>query len=156
MERVRGCGIAAWRARDPAGMSGESVREMRKASGGNQVVKIDIDRQKIKRNLQEHCALAAWLISRLQKGAQAREQRKSRLALVDRISLAPRQSLALVEAEGRRFLIGTSQDGGPVFYALDESPGPASSMASSARPAKTRATRNAAGSSANASARVSW
>jgi hypothetical protein len=43
-----------------------------------------------------------------------------RLALVERIALAPRQSLALVEAEGRRFLVATSAEGGPAFYALDE------------------------------------
>jgi hypothetical protein len=42
-----------------------------------------------------------------------------RLALVERIALAPRQSLALVEAEGRRFLVATSPEGGPAFYALD-------------------------------------
>ena len=45
-----------------------------------------------------------------------------RLALVERIALAPRQSLALVEAEGRRFLVATSPEGAPAFYALDESP----------------------------------
>jgi hypothetical protein len=40
--------------------------------------------------------------------------------LVERIALAPRQSLALVEAEGRRFLVATSPEGAPAFYALDE------------------------------------
>jgi flagellar biosynthetic protein FliP len=39
---------------------------------------------------------------------------------VERIALAPRQSLALVEAEGRRFLVATSPEGAPTFYALDE------------------------------------
>ncbi|MGC1463914.1 MAG: flagellar biosynthetic protein FliO [Terracidiphilus sp.] len=42
-----------------------------------------------------------------------------RLELLERISLAPHQSLALVEAEGRRFLVATSADGGPAFYPLD-------------------------------------
>ena len=42
--------------------------------------------------------------------------------LLERITLAPRQSLALVEAEGRRFLVATSADGAPAFYALDEKP----------------------------------
>ena len=42
------------------------------------------------------------------------------LALLERITLAPRQSLALVEAEGRRFLIATSAEGAPAFYALNE------------------------------------
>jgi hypothetical protein len=46
-----------------------------------------------------------------------------RLRLVERIALAPRQSLALVEAEGRRFLVATSAEGGPAFYALDERAG---------------------------------
>jgi flagellar biogenesis protein FliO len=110
---------------------------------------IAIDREKFGRILREHGGLAAWLMTRLREGAQAREQRKSRLALLDRISLAPRQSLALVEAEGRRFLVGTSPDGGPVFYALDGASGVA-------RPAKPRATRTPAVSSANVSARVSW
>jgi hypothetical protein len=39
--------------------------------------------------------------------------------LLERISLAPRQSLALIEAEGRRILVATSAEGGPAFYALD-------------------------------------
>ena len=42
-----------------------------------------------------------------------------RLELLERITLAPRQSLALVEAEGRRFLVATSAEGGPAFFALD-------------------------------------
>jgi hypothetical protein len=45
-----------------------------------------------------------------------------RLALVERISLAPRQSLALVEAEGRLLLVATSAEGGSAFYPLN--PGP--------------------------------
>jgi hypothetical protein len=43
--------------------------------------------------------------------------------LLERISLAPRQSLALIEAEGRRILVATSAEGGPAFYALDGNPG---------------------------------
>ena len=45
---------------------------------------------------------------------------RPRLELVERIALAPRQSLALVEAEGRRILVATSPEGGPAFYPLDE------------------------------------
>jgi flagellar biogenesis protein FliO len=60
--------------------------------------------------------LAGWLLSRL----RARGRRQPRLELVERIALAPRQSLALVEAEGRRFLVATSPEGAPAFYALDE------------------------------------
>jgi hypothetical protein len=108
------------------------------------------------RVLQERGGIAAWLMSRLQVGAHAREQCKSRLALLDRISLAPRQSLALVEAEGRRFLVGTSPDGGPVFYALDGFSEPARSTAAVAPPAKSRAIRTTAACPAGSSARVSW
>jgi flagellar biogenesis protein FliO len=60
--------------------------------------------------------LAGWVMARLGGG----RRREPRLALVERIALAPRQSLALVEAEGRRFLVATSAEGGPAFYALDE------------------------------------
>jgi flagellar biogenesis protein FliO len=48
-----------------------------------------------------------------------------RLELLERITLAPRQSLALVEAEGRRFLVATSAEGGPAFFALDSRQRPA-------------------------------
>lgn len=60
--------------------------------------------------------MAGWVVARLRK----RKGTAPRLALVERIALAPRQSLALVEAEGRRFLVATSAEGGPAFYALDE------------------------------------
>jgi flagellar biogenesis protein FliO len=60
--------------------------------------------------------LAGWLLNRLH--AVRRPER--RLAVIERISLAPRQTLALIEAEGRRFLVATSADGTPAFYALDE------------------------------------
>ncbi len=86
--------------------------------------------------------LAGWLLGRLRPGALTR----SRLELVERISLAPRQSLALVEAEGRRFLVATSPEGAPTFYALDE-------RSSAARP-RPFADRQAA--IARPAARVSW
>jgi flagellar biogenesis protein FliO len=60
--------------------------------------------------------LAGWLLGWL----KSRGRRQPRLELVERITLAPRQSLALVEAEGRRFLVATSPEGAPAFYALDE------------------------------------
>jgi hypothetical protein len=41
------------------------------------------------------------------------------MELLERIALGPRQNLALVEADGRRFLIATSGESGPVFLALD-------------------------------------
>ncbi len=60
--------------------------------------------------------MAGWLVGRL----KGRGRRQPRLEMVERIALAPRQSLALVEAEGRRFLVATSPEGAPAFYALDE------------------------------------
>ena len=60
--------------------------------------------------------LAGWLLAKL----RSRHGQQPRLALLERINLAPRQSLALVEAEGRRFLVATSQEGAPAFFALDE------------------------------------
>ena len=61
-----------------------------------------------------------WLMARLR-----RQRAEPRLTLVERITLAPRQSLALVEAEGRRLLVAISAEGGPAFYALDEPARPA-------------------------------
>lgn len=62
--------------------------------------------------------LAGWLWARLRGNTRPRPS----LALLEKITLAPRQSLALVEAEGRRFLVATSADGSPAFYALEEHP----------------------------------
>jgi flagellar biogenesis protein FliO len=59
--------------------------------------------------------LAGWLLERLRGTRRA----PPRLAVLERIALAPRQSLALVEADGRRFLVATSPEGAPAFYALD-------------------------------------
>jgi flagellar biogenesis protein FliO len=59
--------------------------------------------------------LAGWVLSRLRTARRP----QPRLVLLERIALAPRQSLALVEAEGRRFLVATSPEGAPAFYALD-------------------------------------
>jgi flagellar biogenesis protein FliO len=82
--------------------------------------------------------LAGWLLGRLR--GVARPQPK--LALLERITLAPRQSLSLVEADGRKFLIASSPEGAPAFYALDEQPRAAAS-------GRARA-------GAPVSARVSW
>jgi hypothetical protein len=62
---------------------------------------------------------AGWLLARL----HGRRRAEPRLALLERITLAPRQSLALIEAEGRRILVATSPEGGPAFYPLDENLG---------------------------------
>jgi flagellar biogenesis protein FliO len=81
--------------------------------------------------------LAGWLLSRFRAGGQQRP----RLELLERIALAPRQSLALVEAEGRRFLVATSPEGAPAFYALDE---------------RARQAVNRQASGLRQAARVSW
>lgn len=83
--------------------------------------------------------LAGWMLKRL------RVVRRSapKLAVLERISLAPRQSLALVEAEGRRFLVATSAEGTPAFYALDE-------------PARRTSQRPSGRSGTDHDARVSW
>jgi hypothetical protein len=65
---------------------------------------------------------ARWLLARWngrRREGDALDQRQTRLH-------APRQSLALIEAEGRRILVATSAEGGPAFYPLDE---PANSRA---------------------------
>jgi len=87
--------------------------------------------------------LAGWLLGRLRAGGRERP----RLELVERITLAPRQSLSLVEAEGRRFLVVTSPEGSPAFYALDERPMPARPRSNVVR---------IDGSMRQAAARVSW
>lgn len=76
--------------------------------------------------------LAGLLLARL----RGKQRSAPRLELLERISLAPRQSLALVEAEGRRFLVATSQDGAPAFCALERQP--RSPMRPPTRAAETR------------------
>jgi flagellar biogenesis protein FliO len=58
---------------------------------------------------------AGWLLSFLRKEPRPRP----RLSLLERINIAPRQSVALIEAEGRRFLVATSVEGAPAFHPLD-------------------------------------
>ena len=65
---------------------------------------------------------------------------RPRLALIERIALAPKQSLALVEAEGRRFLVATSAEGSPVFYPLDAK-APSGESIRSAIPRQIRSAR---------------
>jgi len=59
---------------------------------------------------------AGWMISRF----RGTKRPRPRLILLERITLAPRQSLALVEAEGRRLLVASSTDGSPALYPLDD------------------------------------
>jgi flagellar biogenesis protein FliO len=64
----------------------------------------------------EFGGMAGWLM----KSWRGRKSATSRLALLDRITLAPRQSLALIEAEGRRILVATSAEGAPAFFPLND------------------------------------
>jgi len=81
--------------------------------------------------------LAGWLLARLRPSGA----RRPRLELVERITLAPRQTLALVEAEGRRILVATSADGAPAFFSLDE---------------PTGTSKHGNGQGSRPAARVSW
>jgi flagellar biogenesis protein FliO len=91
----------------------------------------------MKANENAKSTLGGWLLARFKSGGRA----QPRLELLERITLAPKQSLALVEAEGRRLLVATSPEGAPTFYALDEP----------SRPAVSRQP-----STARMGARVSW
>jgi flagellar biogenesis protein FliO len=93
--------------------------------------------------------LAGWLLGRLRSGVR----RQPRLELLERIALAPRQSLALVEAEGRRFLVATSPEGAPAFFALDERTSPVRAWPAAKAIAQLP---GAARPAARAAARVSW
>ena len=53
-----------------------------------------------------------WLLAKLNGKSRSLPQ----LAILERISLAPRQSLTLIEASGQRLLVATSADGTPAFY----------------------------------------
>jgi hypothetical protein len=59
--------------------------------------------------------IAGWVLGKLARDPK----QQPRLEVLERIALAPRHSLALVEADGRRLLVATSAESGPVFYALD-------------------------------------
>jgi flagellar biogenesis protein FliO len=88
-----------------------------------------MNREEQKKENPQIGGLAGWLLGRLRAG----HRQQPRLALLERISIAPRQSLALVEAEGRRFLVATSAEGAPAFYALDENARRAARCAASSR-----------------------
>jgi len=80
---------------------------------------VGVERQKQKRPAPQFGGLAGWLLKRWRKQQPVRP----RLELLDRIALAPRQSLALIEAEGRRILVATSAEGAPAFFSLQEENG---------------------------------
>jgi hypothetical protein len=98
-----------------------------KQGGATGIGSTDANARESAKRSQAVGGVAGWLLERLQAGLQAglrprfrrTPRRAPRLTLVERISLAPRQQLALVEAEGRRLLVATSPDGAPTFYALD-------------------------------------
>lgn len=78
------------------------------------------DGSKVKRALLERGGLAGWLVKRIQSGVPGQRRKRTRLELVERIALAPRQSLVLVEADGRQILVATSPEGAPSFFPLDD------------------------------------
>jgi flagellar biogenesis protein FliO len=96
--------------------------------------------------------LAGWLLERMRGMRRA----PARLAVLERISLAPRQSLALVEAEGRRFLVATSPEGTPAFYALDGHTRQPARSAAIPRTAGRETARTARRAGADRDLRVSW
>lgn len=59
-------------------------------------------------------ALAAWILHRWHTAAA----RPAQLHLLSRIQLAPRQTVALLEADGVRLLVATSADGAASFFPL--------------------------------------
>ncbi|MGD0911453.1 MAG: flagellar biosynthetic protein FliO [Terracidiphilus sp.] len=93
-----------------------------------------------------------WLLQRL----RATRRREPRLQLLERITLAPRQSLALVEADGRRLLVATSADGGPAFYALDRRTAGLDRRRAGVDGRKAGAAESSARETVQRAARVSW
>ena len=63
---------------------------------------------------RSHRGVGAWLIDHFRRRALPAR----RLAVVERVNLAPRQTIALVEADGQRVLVATSQEGTPAFFPL--------------------------------------
>ncbi|MGD0630492.1 MAG: flagellar biosynthetic protein FliO [Terracidiphilus sp.] len=97
--------------------------------------------------------LAGWLLGKLRVARRP----APRLAVLERITLAPRQSLALVEADGRRFLVATSAEGTPAFYALDTPRRPAAEgTAGTGRTEGRIAVRPAKRPGVDRDLRVSW
>jgi len=124
-------------------------------------MKQDMDREAANEG-RPAAGVAGWLLNRL-RGVR---RGPPRLAVLERIALAPRQSLALVEAEGRRFLVATSPEGAPAFYALDEPArepsrraGPVQASGLAAFPGSVRGSspgRNRERSSTDRDARITW
>lgn len=62
--------------------------------------------------------VASWLVDRWHR----RSVMAPRLVVVARINLAPRQTVALIEADGQRLLVATSPEGTPAFHLLMAKP----------------------------------
>jgi flagellar biogenesis protein FliO len=58
---------------------------------------------------RKSAGLAQWLLDRLRRPGKP----LSRLTVIERVNLAPHQSLALVEADGQRLLVALSPGGAP-------------------------------------------
>lgn len=67
---------------------------------------------------RERIGMTTWLLDRFHR----RAAQQPRLALVERILLAPRQIVALIEADGQRLLVAISSEGAPVFFPLPHKP----------------------------------
>jgi hypothetical protein len=63
--------------------------------------------------------LGSGLIARFLRGWQISAVRPARLALIARIELGARQTVALIEAEGQRLLVASSADGAASFFSLN-------------------------------------
>jgi len=96
---------------------------------------------------------AGWLLKKLRTS----RRHEPRLQLLERITLAPRQSLALVEADGVRLLVATSADGGSAFYPLKGSMASAARGLASENPISSKSVRsNPTRSISISSRRASW
>jgi flagellar biogenesis protein FliO len=96
------------------GRAGKERRELRVKTQIGRKQGAEIDRPQTARPFAPG-GFAGWLLARLRRTPRPR----AHLTLVERVALAPRQSLALIEADGRRLLVATSADSTPVFYPLD-------------------------------------
>jgi len=63
--------------------------------------------------------LGSGLIGRFLRGWQISAARPARLALIARIELGARPTVALIEADGQRLLVASSADGAPSFFRLN-------------------------------------
>jgi hypothetical protein len=52
------------------------------------------------------------------KRLRAEKGARSRLKLMERITIAPRQTVALIEADGQRLLAACAPEGAPAIYPL--------------------------------------